>query len=185
MKNYVPDSQDIIDFWFAELTPDDWWKKSPHIDRLIEQRFGNVHRMAVAGELSDWRTEPVGRLAEIIVLDQFSRNMYRGSALAFANDGMALILAQEAVWSGADRDMNADERAFLYMPYMHSESPLIHTQAVKLFSAEGMNQNNLDFEMRHKAIIDRFGRYPHRNEVCGRPCSDEELEFLAEPGSSF
>ena len=185
MNDSVPDYLAIIEFWFSELTPDDWWKKNPHLDGLIEQRFGDVHRMATAGELSDWRTSPLGRLAEIIVLDQFSRNMYRGSALAFANDGMALVLAQEAVRSGADRDMNADQKAFLYMPYMHSESPLIHTQAVKLVGTEGMNQNNLDFELRHRAIIDRFGRYPHRNEICGRVSSDEELMFLAEPDSSF
>jgi len=118
------------------------------------------------------------------VLDQFSRNIFRGSAEAFAADGMALALAQEALRSGAADELEPRQRAFLYMPYMHSESTLIHTQALQLFSAPGL-ENNLDFELKHKTIIDKFGRYPHRNIALGRESTAAELAFLQEPGSSF
>jgi uncharacterized protein (DUF924 family) len=136
------------------------------------------------GELSAWRDTPHGRLAEIIVLDQFSRNLFRDSPKAFAQDGMALALAQEAVRTGADAQLSAQERVFLYMPYMHSESPAIHETAVQLFTGNGI-QGNLDFELKHKAIIERFGRYPHRNALLGRNSTPEELAFLSQPGSSF
>ena len=132
----------------------------------------------------EWRREPEGRLAEILVLDQFSRNMYRGTALAFASDTLALALAQEAVAVGADLALPQMRRLFVYMPYMHSESRAIHQVAEPLFR-ERAAQDNYDFELRHKAIIDRFGRYPHRNEALGRRSTPEELAFLAQPGSRF
>ena len=134
--------------------------------------------------MSAWRDTPHGRLAEIIVLDQFSRNLFRNSAKAFAQDGMALVLAQEAVRSGADAALMPQERVFLYMPYMHSESAAIHQTAVELFTRNGIS-DNLDYELKHKAIIDRFGRYPHRNAVLGRTSTPGEIAFLQEPGSSF
>ncbi len=118
-----------------------------------------------------------GRLAEIIVLDQFSRNVYRDTPRAFAQDALALVLAQELVASGQDRSLPEAQRVFAYMPYMHSESALVHAQAVELFTQLGI-QDNLNFELRHKAIIDRFGRYPHRNAILGRTSSAEELAFL-------
>ena len=118
------------------------------------------------------------------MLDQFSRNVYRDTARAFAQDALALALAQELVASGHDRSLPTAQRVFAYMPYMHSESALIHEQVLALFAQPGM-ENNLDFERRHKAIIDRFGRYPHRNAVLGRTSTPEELAFLNEPGSSF
>jgi uncharacterized protein (DUF924 family) len=120
----------------------------------------------------------------VIVLDQFSRNLHRGDARAFENDAMALALAQEAVAAGADQGLSPDERGFLYMPYMHSESRLIHEVAERLF-AEGASELNHEFELKHKAIIDRFGRYPHRNAVLGRASTPEEQAFLTKPGSSF
>lgn len=174
----------VLSFWFNELTPAQWWKVDPEIDRLITSRFGQTHSQGSSGELFQWRAQPRGRLAEIIVLDQFSRNMFRGSARAFATDAMALVLAQEAVAAGADAALAPTERVFMYMPYMHSESPLIHQMAERLFRDSGQSSNH-DFELRHKAIIDRFGRYPHRNAVLGRESTPEELAFLAEPGSSF
>ena len=130
------------------------------------------------------RTTPEGRLAEVLVFDQFSRNVYRDTPQAFAQDALALALAQELVASGQDRSLPLAQRSFAYMPYMHSESELIHAQAVALFSQPGM-EDNLSFELRHKEIIDRFGRYPHRNAVLGRASSALELAFLSEPGSSF
>lgn len=139
----------------------------------------------VPGELYGWRKTAHGRLAEIIVLDQFSRNMYRDQPQSFAADPMALVLAQEAVFLGADKKLKTpQEQAFLYMPYMHSESEIIHEVALDLFSQPGL-ENNYAFELKHKEIIDRFGRYPHRNDILGRQSTAEELAFLKEPGSSF
>jgi len=175
---------DVMSFWFEELTPPQWWKKDVELDEQIRQRFGGLYQQAVAGELFEWRQSPHGRLAEVIVLDQFSRNLFRDDARAFAADGMALVLAQEAVASGDHQALNAVERSFLYMPYMHSESARVHEVAVELFEANGID-HNLDFELRHKVIIDRFGRYPHRNTVLGRESTAEEVEFLTQPGSSF
>jgi uncharacterized protein (DUF924 family) len=177
-------AEDVLKFWFAELTPDDWWRKDPVLDRRIADRFGRTLAAAARCELHAWRATTRGRLAEVIVLDQFSRNIHRDTAAAFANDALALALAQEAVARGCDLELSPTERAFLYLPWMHSESPLIHEEALRLFAAPGL-EKNLDFERRHKAIIDRFGRYPHRNAILGRASTDEELEFLAQPGSSF
>ena len=126
----------------------------------------------------------MGRLAEIIVLDQFSRNIYRGTPLSFAYDPLALALAQEAITAKANQSLNPDQKAFLYMPFMHSESPAIHEIALELFKEPGL-ESNLDFEIRHKTIIDRFGRFPHRNEILGRQSTGEEISFLKEAGSSF
>lgn len=175
----------VLKFWFEECSPQDWWKKSREFDERLGKRFGKLHEQAAKGELSSWREDCPGRLAEIIVLDQFSRNLYRGEARAFAQDGMALVLAQEAVSGGCDRQLaDNQQRVFLYMPYMHSESPAVHKIAEALYRKLG-EQSNLDFELRHKAIIDRFGRYPHRNESLGRESTEEERDFLQQPGSGF
>jgi len=176
--------QSILQFWFEELTPKQHFVKDAALDETIRARFGDTLEAASRCELFGWRTTAEGRLAEIIVLDQFSRNVYRDTPRAFAQDALALVLAQELVASRLDRSLPAGQRVFAYMPYMHSESALVHTQAVELFTQLG-NENNLNFEMRHKAIVDRFGRYPHRNAILGRTSSAEELAFLAEPGSSF
>jgi uncharacterized protein (DUF924 family) len=175
---------DILTFWFEELTPEQWYAASDGVDTMIAERFGTFHVAAARCELFGWRTSPEGRLAEIIVLDQFSRNIHRGTAAAFAQDALALTLAQEAVTAGADVALEPAKRAFLYLPYMHSESAVIHDIALYLFDALGL-ENNLDFEHKHKVIIDRFGRYPHRNAVLGRVSTPEEVAFLATPGSSF
>ena len=175
---------EILQFWFEQIDRALWFKKDSDFDQLLRDRFGVLHTQASLGELSVWRDSARGRLAEIIVLDQFSRNLFRDHAKAFAQDGMALVLAQEAVRLGMDTTLTAQERVFLYMPYMHSESKLVHEMAVELFTRNGI-QNNLDYELKHKAIIDRFGRYPHRNSVLSRESTPEELAFLAQPGSSF
>lgn len=176
--------QNVLKFWFEEIEPKSWWIADSDFDRLIEDRFLSMLHKAAQGELFSWRKEPKGRLAEVIVLDQFSRNIYRNSPLAFAQDPMALVLAQEAIAAGADQGLSPIERSFLYMPFMHSESKLIHDWAERLFRENGL-QDSHKFELKHKAIIDRFGRYPHRNKVLGRPSSAEETEFLTQPGSSF
>ena len=176
--------QQVIKFWFEELQPEQWFNGGAELDRLISERFTDLLIQARKGELSSWRTEPQGRLAEIIVLDQFSRNVYRDSAEAFSADPMALVLAQEAIRCGDDQKLSPQMRIFCYLPYMHSESKVIHQDALVLFENLGL-ASNLDFEHKHKAIIDRFGRYPHRNQLLGRESTAEELEFLQQPGSSF
>ena len=174
----------ILNFWFEELTPAQWWRVDTELDGVIRQRFGDLHRAASAGELFEWRVLPEGRLAEVIVLDQLSRNMYRGTPLAFACDPTALVLAQEAVRVGADLALESRQRAFLYMPYMHSESAAIHRVAARLFATQAPEENH-KAELQHKAIIDRFGRYPHRNKILGRESTADEVAFLQLPGSSF
>ena len=176
--------KEITTFWFEEISQTQWWKKDVQFDQLIASRFSGVHGQASRCELYEWRQTAEGRLAEIIVLDQFSRNIYRNSPLSFATDSMALVLAQEAIRVGADKEVSEGVRSFFYMPYMHSESAAIHKEAVSLYQAYG-NEDNLKFELRHKSIIDRFGRYPHRNEILGRDSKVEEVEFLSQPESSF
>lgn len=176
--------QDILNFWFGTLTPMHWWKKDRHLDQLIRDRFKPYLTAAQQGELYSWRRDAEGALAEIIVLDQFSRNIYRDAPESFASDGLALGLAQMAVEKKLHLQLPPTKRAFMLMPYMHSESMTIHEVAVTLFYAPGM-ENNYDFELKHKAIIERFGRYPHRNDILGRVSTDDELAFLKMPGSSF
>lgn len=178
------DAKAVITFWFEELSPKQHWAKDVELDNLIRERFGELHGLASRGELWKWRATANGRLAEVIVLDQFSRNIYRDDPRSFAYDTIALVLAQEAILAGLDKELPVDRRAFLYLPYMHSESLSVHEQAKKLFQQEGM-ENNYEFELKHLAIIERFGRYPHRNEILGRVSTDEEIAFLKEPGSSF
>jgi len=177
-------AESVLSFWFEEIEAKQWWTKSAEFDQLIAARFGSLHAAAARCELYAWRETPPGRLAEIIVLDQFSRNMYRDQPQAFACDALALALAQTAVATQADRHLEIRQRAFIYMPYMHSESPLIHSDAQALFSQAGL-ESSLASEQHHKAILDRFGRYPHRNDILGRSSTAQELEFLAGPGSSF
>ncbi|MBV1930389.1 MAG: DUF924 domain-containing protein [Porticoccaceae bacterium] len=174
----------VIDFWFEELSPAQWWRADPAIDQIVAQRFASQHRAAARCELHEWRKQSLGCLAEIIVLDQFSRNLYRDSAQAFAQDSLALALAQQAIALNVQKDLSSQQKAFLYMPFMHSESQYIHELALGLFSERGLEQN-LRSEIRHKAIIDRFGHYPHRNKMLGRSSNPEEIEFLNQAGSSF
>ena len=176
--------QTILHFWFTELTPAQHFAKDAVLDETIRTRFGATLEAAARCELFAWRATPEGRLAEIVVLDQFSRNVWRDTPRAFAQDALALALAQELVASGQDRSLPVAQRRCAYMPYMHSESALIHAQAVTLFSQPGL-EDNLRFEHAHKSIIDRFGRYPHRNSILGRSSTAQELAFLSEPGSSF
>lgn len=178
------DMVEVLQFWFEDTDPKAWWKSDPAFDERIRRRFAALHASASQGELFGWRTTPRGRLAEIVVLDQFSRNLFRGSAQAFAQDPVALVLAQEAISAGAQLALRPVERAFLLLPYMHSESRAIHVEAERLYR-EFAPPENYDFELRHKAIVDRFGRYPHRNAALGRASTPEEIEFLGQPGSSF
>lgn len=176
--------QQVYDFWFKECTAEDWFGKNPDFDKLIWDRFGDICEAAARGECYGWRDTLRGRLAEIVVLDQFSRNVWRDTPRAFSQDGMALVLAQEAVQHPEYAQLGQRERQFILMPYMHSESRAIHKVAVELFKALG-DEQTLEYEYRHKVIIDRFARYPHRNKILGRQSTAEEVKFLEEPHSSF
>lgn len=176
--------EQVLEFWFREIEPKQWWAVDPEFDAQLRERFGPLLNQAARGELLTWRVTPQGRLGEIIVLDQFSRNIYRNTATAFLQDPMALALSQEGVTAGALNHLEQTERAFLLMPYMHSESAMVHGEAERLFK-EWASEGSYAFELRHKAIIERFGRYPHRNKILGRVSTPEEEEFLKQPGSGF
>ena len=183
MEDLTADKE-VLAFWFEQIEPKSWWAADAQFDQLVRNRFAEPLGRAGLGECVGWRAEPRGRLAEIIVLDQFSRNIHRGTPRAFAQDVIALVLAQEAVAQNVHGILRPVERGFLFLPFMHSESRVIHEVAESLYRDYGL-EDNYKFELRHKAIIDRFGRYPHRNQILGRESTAEELEFLKQPGSSF
>ena len=176
--------QDILRFWFEELTPEDWYRKDQALDADITRRFGGIYETLKAGVPASWLATPEGWLAAIIVLDQFPRNIFRGEPRAFVTDAEALALAKRAIGEGIDLRLPPERRAFLYMPFQHAENAADQARSVELFTALG-NPLNLDFALRHKAIIDRFGRFPHRNAILGRETTQNEAAFLNEPGSSF
>ena len=185
MTHSIPtDPTAVLHFWFDELSAAQHFAKDAALDAAIARRFALTLEAAARGELSGWRASTPGRLAEIVVLDQFSRHIHRGTPLAFAQDAQALVLAQELVAGGHDATLPPAQRAFAYLPYMHSESPAIHAQAMVLFDQPGL-ENNLRFEVLHRDVIARFGRYPHRNAALGRVSTPGELAFMAQPGSSF
>jgi len=175
---------EILHFWFNEISPEKWWLNDLVFDQEIKKRFMSLHNAARKGELFSWRKIPQGRLAEIIILDQFSRNMYRDTPQAFVCDALALVLAQEAIALGMDMKVVENQRSFFYLPFMHSESTVIHEQAVILYEKLA-NSASLAFEIKHLDIIKQFGRYPHRNIILGRTSTADELTFLQQPGSSF
>lgn len=177
-------AKEIIQFWFDEISPRMHFAKDAEFDSLIRKRFLSTYENVVAGKTTSWRNLAEGRLAEIIVLDQFARNMFRDTPKAFAADELCLRLAQAAVHVGDDMKLDLGKRVFFYMPYMHSESLATHEEAVRLFSQEGLEEN-LKYELLHKRIIERFGRYPHRNAILSRESTQEEINFLKEKNSSF
>lgn len=176
--------QDILHFWFEELTPQQHFSKDAELDAAMRRRFGPLLKAAGQGGLKPWRTDAAGRLAEIIVLDQFSRNIHRDTAQAFGQDTRALTQAREMVALKLDAELPIERRVFVYMPYMHSELLAAHEEAVPLFSQPGL-ENNLRYLHLHTEILRRFGRYPYRNALFGRQSTPEELAFLQQPGSSF
>ena len=177
----MPTPDDILRFWFVEHGRDDWFGGKAEFDAELAEKFSNLHPRVAAGKAWAWRATPEGRLAEIIVLDQFSRQLHRGSPLAFAQDGMALALAQEAVTGGHDLQLDPVRRMFLYLPYEHSESLLVHDEAVRLFTALG-DEEALKYELAHLDCLRRFGRYPKRNAALGRTSTPAELDYIATDG---
>ena len=176
--------QTILDHWFSLVIQPWWFMKSDTFDANICTRFADIWRQVAAGELSLWCASTRGRLAEIIILDQYSRNLHRGSPLAFAQDGMELVLEQEVIKQPDFPTLDLHERQFTLLPLMHSESAVIYIAAVDIF-AHYIEPHVVGFESKHKAIIDRFGRYSHRNAILGLTSSAEETAFLQEPDSSF
>jgi uncharacterized protein (DUF924 family) len=179
-----PDSQRLLAFWFDPENKPFWFQKNASFDQKIANNFFALWQSACKGELAAWRQTIKGRLAEIIILDQFSRNLNRNGERAFSQDLMALVLAQEAVGQPDYKTLSQVEKQFILMPFMHSESVAIHDEALSYFEALG-DPLTLEFEIRHRHIIEQFGRYPHRNQVLNRASTPEEIEFLKQPGSSF
>ena len=186
---------DVLAFWFGnEGEPgygefrDQWFRKDEVFDREITDRFGVLYERAAAGELDDWREDAEGCLALVIVLDQFPRNMFRGDAKTHATDGKALEAAKYAIERALDRELPAFQRMFLYMPFMHAEDVEDQRRSVELFeglAAEPGGPDVVEYAVGHRVIVERFGRFPHRNAILGRETTPEEAEFLTQPGSSF
>jgi uncharacterized protein (DUF924 family) len=176
--------EDVIRFWFVEHGIEDWFGGKPEFDQLLAEQFAQTHAAVARGEAWRWRRTPEGRLAEIIVLDQFSRQLHRGSGKAFAQDTMALALAQEAVAAGADQALSTDRRMFLFMPFLHAESLVIQEEAVKLF--RHLDHEMMQYATGHRDVISRFGRFPFRNVALGRQSTPEEVAYMAEDkGGAF
>jgi len=193
----------VLEFWFGSSADDGavakekfalWWSKSPQVDEEIRQRFENLVAQAGSGKLTDWQSTPSGRLALILLTDQFPRNIHRDSPRAFAQDSKALAWCLDGIKNDFDLKLRPIERVFFYLPLEHAESLKHQEQSVKLFRelAESVTSDQktlfdgyLDYAVRHRDTIARFGRFPHRNKILGRGSTAEELVFLAEPGSSF
>jgi uncharacterized protein (DUF924 family) len=190
-------AQDVLDFWFLPEGSEghgaqraEWFRKDDAFDAAIHERFAPLVEQAVAGGLREWDQQgPTGVLARILLLDQFTRNAYRGTPASFAGDALALAAAKQLVDSGADRQLTPLQRWFAYMPFEHAEDAAMQEQSVALFTR--LSEQNpgyegvLDYAHRHRGVIARFGRFPHRNPILGRASTPEEADYLAQPGSGF
>lgn len=174
--------QEIIKFWFKDTAPFKWFAKDYLFDKQIKDRFEQIHEIASDGGLEGWRDDSESALAEIIILDQFSRNLYRNKPEAFANDDLALRLAREAISKRYNRQIQDHKLLFLFMPFMHSEDKDAQKEGLKYFR---MHKLDTKYMLMHKKIIDQFGRFPHRNEILARKSTSEEKKFLETPNSSF
>jgi len=194
-----PGAQQVLDFWFGAADDPDhllqrpqWFRKDPVFDAAIVQRFGHLIERALAGGIDDWAAPPLAALpalARVIVLDQFTRNAYRCSARAFAGDAMALQTARALVASGLDRELAGVQRLFVYLPFEHAEDRAHQRTSLQLFEQLGRDEPALaglsEWAQRHHDVVERFGRFPHRNAALGRASSSDEIEFLKQPGSGF
>jgi uncharacterized protein (DUF924 family) len=195
--NALPvDAQAVFDFWFGpegsaerNQARDVWFRKDPAFDALIEQRFGPLVERALRDELRDWQAAPESALARILLLDQFTRNIFRNTPRAFAGDALALAAARAMVAAGQDAALAPHPRSFVYMPFEHAEDLAAQEDAVRhcaaLEASSPEAKGLLGHAQRHRVIIERFGRFPHRNAILGRPSTPEETAFLQQPGSGF
>ena len=185
----------ILDFWFGSpgapehgAARDVWFRKDPAFDDAIRQRFGDAVNVAVAGGYGEWCNTASGALARVLLLDQFTRNIFRDTPRAFAGDARALATAEDAVARGFDRELEPYGRWFAYMPFEHAEDVAAQRRSLELFGALARDMNDassLEWAQKHAEVIFRFGRFPHRNAILGRESTPEELAFLAQPGSRF
>ena len=189
-----PLATDVLRFWFGEGPPyaprTQWFEKNDAFDREIGERFGPLIEQALQGRLAAWASEPETALAQIVVLDQFPRNVFRGTPRAFAGDAQALAAAQAMVAAGHDRQLAPVQRVFVYLPFEHAETMEAQETSMQLFArlaeeAPDSGAGWLDYARRHHEIVARFGRFPHRNPILGRASTPEEAEFLTQPGSGF
>ncbi len=190
-------AEQVVAFWFDETEPKQHFVKDPAFDQLVRDKLGALHARAMTGELESWRDSAIGCLALCVLLDQAPRNMFRDDPRSFASDPRALEVAQHALAQGFDRDLTPRQRTFVYLPFEHAEDRGLQAQSVALFKAlhdEVAAQDPeaakglaiaYDYALRHQVIVDRFGRFPHRNAVLSREPTDEERDFLSQPGSSF
>jgi uncharacterized protein (DUF924 family) len=189
-----PRAHEVLQFWFGEGPPyanrPEWFRKSDDFDREIERRFAPLIDAALRDELQAWAADTDSALARVIVLDQFTRNVHRNTPKAFAGDTLALAAAQAMVAAGQDRALAPVQRVFVYLPFEHAEDLAAQARSVDLFAALAADAPEagdgwLDYARRHQVIVARFGRFPHRNAILGRPSTPEETDFLKQPGSSF
>lgn len=190
-------AQDVLDFWFLPSSGPGfgqqravWFRKDDAFDAGIRERFGALTEQAVAGALREWDQQgPAGTVARILLLDQFTRNAWRGTPASFAGDALALAAAQQIVDSGADQSLLPVQRWFAYMPFEHAEDARMQERSVALFDALAQQNEGfggvLDYAQRHRSVIARFGRFPHRNAILGRTSTPDEIAYLAQPGSGF
>lgn len=176
----LPTPDDVLAFWFTEPVDAHWFKSTPGLDAEIRERFEPLWQAARKGELDRWQSTPRGALALAIILDQFPLNMYRGQPEGFATEAQAREIARAAIVRDFDRELDDDGKRFLYMPFMHSESPADQDESVRLFEQAGLT-DNLKFAHHHREIVRRFGRFPHRNAILGRESTQEEIDFLNSP----
>jgi len=174
----------VLEFWFDPRQRSRWFASDPQLDEELRSRFGRLREQAAQGRLDDWRQWTEGVLALILLLDQFSRNLFRGDAEAFRTDPQARALARDIIGTPREAELSAEQRAFLYMPLMHSEELTDQDQSVALFAALGQAASH-DYARRHREVILRFGRFPRRNAALGRNSTPEELAFLREGGADF
>ncbi len=175
----------VLAFWFSPQARPRWFVRSEAFDQALREQFGELYARAASGGLDAWATTPHGALALILLLDQVPRNVFRGTPAAFASDAKAREVARAAIDAGVDRDLTQEERLFMYLPLEHSESLADQDRCVELMRELDENHDWLVYAIKHRDIIARFGRFPHRNAVLGRDSTEEEREFLLQPGSSF
>ena len=174
----------VLHFWFETLRPEDWYRSDQGVDELVRDELGDLHKQAVRGTLDHWQKTPTGALALIILFDQVPRNIYRGTIRAFATDKKALVVLENVLANRLDRELTPEKREFLYLPLMHSEDKANQERSVALFRELG-KESNLDYAIRHRDIVLRFGHFPHRNAILGRKSTPEEDEYLGQLDASF
>jgi uncharacterized protein (DUF924 family) len=190
-KPVTPLAREILEFWFGappHATRGEWFRKDPAFDAAIRERFGSAVEAALAGAFDEWRAEPRGALARVLLLDQFTRNIFRDAPRAFAGDALALATATGAVDAGLDRVLDPWERWFLYLPFEHAEDLASQERSIALYTRLKDDTGEaapLEWAQKHAAVVRRFGRYPHRNAILGRASTPEEIAFLQAPGSRF